>query len=45
LPHADEIIFQGRTLARRAKDSELVLIKVKKINRALSWLLKMAGFF
>jgi hypothetical protein len=27
---ADEIIFQGRTLARRAKDSELVLIKVKK---------------
>ncbi len=26
----DEIIFQGRTLDKKAKDSELVLIKVKK---------------
>lgn len=27
---ADEMVFQGRTLNKKAKDSELVLIKVKK---------------
>jgi len=27
---ADEIVFQGRTLNKKAKDSELVLIKVSK---------------
>lgn len=27
---ADAIIFTGRTLAKKAKDSELILVKVKK---------------